>query len=145
MSSITFSNSEGEQFSLSSSVFQKDQSGKLLSLLNEKKVAWVTDKGETPLHVAAYFHAPACIEALFDLGAELEKKDSSGNTPLLSSLRVLLNEEKEKKTVRLLLEKGADPLAFGEKNQTATALAGNHLAIRTLIDTAVQDRMEQEL
>ena len=39
--------------------------------------------GRTPLHVAAWFNNnPAVIEALLELGADLEAKDPKGNTPL---------------------------------------------------------------
>ncbi|MFL6173177.1 MAG: ankyrin repeat domain-containing protein [Marmoricola sp.] len=65
----------------------------------------------TPLHFAAQSQAVEIVELLIDNGAEIDAQNSVGATPLLVAL---LNFRNDPRTVRLLRDRGANPLL---KNQ----------------------------
>jgi len=65
------------------------------------------------------------IVQLLDHGADLEAKDSSGNTPLLSIISYIADSwvsEKDERTINYLLERGADMEAVDEDGQSAAQL-----------------------
>ncbi len=58
-------------------------------------------KGETPLHLSARWDALSCAEILLKNGADADRKDFNGETPLLRS--------RSSGMVKLLVSNGADP------------------------------------
>jgi ankyrin repeat protein len=61
----------------------------------------------TPLHFAAQSQAVEIVELLLDSGAEIDAQNAFGATPLLVALSKYRNDPR---TVRLLRDRGADPL-----------------------------------
>ncbi len=78
----------------------------------------------TPLHMAARRGTVALAEVLLSLGAEIEAKDSKGETPLRRAVNC-----GQSGIVRLLLSHGADPLTQDKLGRTALA-AARHESIR---------------
>ena len=67
----------------------------------------LTDRqGFTPLHLAAQESRDGAVEVLLGAGAPIDLQDRFGNTPLW---RAVFNSHGEVKTVKLLLNAGADP------------------------------------
>ncbi|GFS02866.1 ankyrin [Elysia marginata] len=79
----------------------------------------VTDDGETALMLAAACREDTqCLQHLIEGGADLNIKDSDGNTALMLAL---IN--KSAKSIALLLEKGADVNTMSSKGDTPLMLA----------------------
>lgn len=83
---------------------------------------------KTPLMVAAHTTNTEAVTLLLEKGAELEAKDSQGNTALMLAAGGWGYKGKEKKekcleVVKTLLERGADPNACGKRGQTAMRYA----------------------
>ncbi|KAF5649007.1 ankyrin repeat [Fusarium sp. NRRL 52700] len=83
------------------------------------------DDGRTPLHKAAQEAHSAVVEILLNAGANIEAKDHQGWTPLHHAAlgtwgRKDLDGER---TVRLLLDRGADKQAINKDGKTARQLA----------------------
>lgn len=83
---------------------------------------------KTPLMVAAHSANVEAVTLLLENGAELEAKDSRGNTSLMLAAGgwgYKGGEKKEKclEVVKTLLEQGADPNACGKRGQTAMRYA----------------------
>lgn len=72
----------------------------------------------TPLHAAARRGTVEIGQVLLDAGAEIEAKDSKGETPLRRAVNC-----RQKSFVRLLLSRGADPLNPDNKGLTPLAAA----------------------
>ncbi|KAK3103771.1 hypothetical protein FSP39_021748 [Pinctada imbricata] len=70
---------------------------------DEKIVNNETEGGRFPLHIAADYGQTEVIEFLINKGAEVNKADKHGITPLLAAVW-----ENHTSSVKLLLEKGAD-------------------------------------
>ncbi len=78
--------------------------------INEKNEPY----GTTPLMIACNWEGHEdMIEALLSLGADPNLRDKQGNTALFAAASV------SAKAVKLLLDKGADPLAANELGTTA--------------------------
>ena len=75
---------------------------------------WWND-GETPLHVAALENDVASARKLLDEGAEIDARDTQGQTPLFHATRY-----HNKEMVDLLIRHGANP--FVRDHEGATAL-----------------------
>ncbi len=75
--------------------------------------------GWTPLHRASLRlgRSKQTIELLLAAGADVDARDDNGNTPLLLLLRA--DHWRRANAARLLLEAGADPLAFGGNGLSA--------------------------
>lgn len=73
--------------------------------------------GETPLHARAS-HWQGEVGVLLELGANVSARDSRGNTPLHYAARV-----GNLATMRLLLDRGAEPGALNGAGQTPLGLA----------------------
>ena len=71
--------------------------------------------GRTALHVAASYYAcePLCT-ALLNAGADINARTNDGSTPLM-----LAAKSAKLRLVKLLIEKGADPLLKDNKGKTA--------------------------
>jgi truncated hemoglobin YjbI len=67
----------------------------------------------TPLHMAARRGNVAAAEALLDCGANIEARDSLGETPLRRAVNCVKID-----VARLLLARGADPHSVGSKGLT---------------------------
>jgi hypothetical protein len=80
----------------------------------------------TALHMAARRGNPRIIEALLDAGADIEARDSMGDTPLRRAVNCAKIEAAE-----LLLARGADPQSRGSKNLTP-ALAARSAPMKQL-------------
>ena len=75
-------------------------------LLNGRRYCWYTGYRSPALHLAVYNHQVETVCILLDHGADIEKKDSSGNTPLHSAIGC-----KALETVKTLVQRGADIMA----------------------------------
>ncbi|MEW2513842.1 ankyrin repeat domain-containing protein [Streptomyces sp. NPDC046870] len=78
-------------------------------------------EGWTPLHFAAQAQAPAVVEVLLAAGAVVDAVDRHGDTPLS---RAVFCSRGEGRTIRLLLEAGADPDRDNVHGVSPRALAG---------------------
>ncbi len=86
----------------------------------------------TPLHMAARRGTVAIAEVLLSSGAEIEAKDSKGETPLRRAVNC-----GQEGMVRLLLSHGADPLTQDKQGRMALA-AARHEPIRKALQEAVE-------
>ncbi|KAL9629558.1 MAG: hypothetical protein Q9204_005200 [Flavoplaca sp. TL-2023a] len=75
-------------------------------LLNGQRYGWVTRPRRPALQLAIYNHQIKTVCILLDHGADIEKKDSRGNTPLHIAIGC-----KALETVRTLVQRGADIMA----------------------------------
>lgn len=98
------------------------ESGKaeLVKLLLAKgaKADQVNKRGETQLHVAARKGWRAAVAFLLDRGAEVDAPDKYDVTPLLAAASIGRSRD-DYETVKLLIERGADPKAKGHTKGTA--------------------------
>ncbi len=78
------------------------------------------NKGETALHKATFFHFGACIELLFQHGADLNIQSYDGSTPMMNAIS---DEEIPRclQTVKLLVAEGAD-ITLQDREYGHTAL-----------------------
>ncbi|GBP65313.1 B-cell lymphoma 3 protein homolog [Eumeta japonica] len=85
--------------------------------------------GRTPLHLAAYDDSVANTEALLAYvpANEIDIVDHNGNTPL--QIACGLQHRHSFDIARLLLDKGANPLKFDHKKETAWASVDKNLEI----------------
>ncbi|MBN1412334.1 MAG: ankyrin repeat domain-containing protein [Spirochaetales bacterium] len=101
----------------------------------------------TPLHWAASSCNPEAVDVLIGAGANLEARDShEKNTPLIA-ICWGGNNECGYKTVKLLLEAGADPNARRVENSTAlifVARYGNVAMIRLLLDHGADPALKRK-
>jgi ankyrin repeat protein len=79
---------------------------------------------------------PRAVQAAIDNGVDLEARDESGNTPLLTAATLNLNPE----VITMLLKAGADPKAQNSFGATALTLASgfnrNPEVVATLLRAA---------
>ena len=68
-------------------------------------------EGMTPLHIAAHHGRVEFDRALLDAGVEVDPFNVWGNTPLWMAVRFRRRKCPDGSMVRLLVERGADPLA----------------------------------
>lgn len=96
--------------------------GQVVRALLRRRPAWVNAaygvKRCTALHMAARRGNVEVIGALLDGGADIEARDSAGDTPL----RRAVNCNKVE-AAKLLLARGADPNSIGSKRLTPTGAA----------------------
>lgn len=85
----------------------------------------------TPLHMSARRGTAAIAEVLLDSGAEIEARDTNGETPLRRAVNC-----RQDSVVRLLLARGADPLTKDKKGCTPLDVA-RHGTIREALLEAV--------
>jgi uncharacterized protein len=129
------------------SAIKKGDIGKVKELLadgtnpNEKRGQ------KTPLMIAAHSANAEAVTLLLEKGAELEAKDSRGNTALMLAAggwgyKGRDKREKCLEVVRTLLDSGADPNACGKRGQTAMRYAwgaANRLVMEVLRDHGATD------
>lgn len=90
-----------------------------------------TNIGYTPLHLAARKGIVPFIDAILDLGGDMEIPNKDGKTPLWVAA-----DNNQVEAVRHLLVKGANPNATDNKGQSVMSLAvhnNSHLVIRELV------------
>lgn len=80
--------------------------------------AKVNQPGWSPLHYAASGPNPRIVELLLGRGAALDARSPNGSTPLMMAARYGSEE-----SVRLLLERGADPTLRNERDLGAAEFA----------------------
>jgi len=73
-----------------------------------------SESGSTALHLAAQFGRTDCAGALLEAGAEIDRRDQLGMTPLIKAAYSL-----QVGMVRFLLGKGADPAVRDARKETA--------------------------
>jgi ankyrin repeat protein len=76
--------------------------------------------GFRPLHLAAQQRQLAAAQVLLDAGAEVDSQNAFGNTPLSVAV---FNSRGDGDLIRLLRERGADPLVANASGQTPVGLA----------------------
>ncbi|GIX06067.1 MAG: hypothetical protein KatS3mg115_0470 [Candidatus Poribacteria bacterium] len=95
-----------------------------------KLLAWGADvhatnrKGKTALHVAAKAGFLRSAEALLEGGAEINRPDPAGETPLFDAIRATLRRKDRKiAMIRFLLAHGADPTLANRRGETPLQVA----------------------
>lgn len=86
------------------------------------------EQGTAPIMVAALNHSEAIVQLLIDYGANVNTKNKGGNTALFYVLLSPKTAEKRLRTLKHLIEQGADINIVTAKNSTLLTLA-----IETLI------------
>jgi ankyrin repeat protein len=76
--------------------------------------------GFTPLHLAAQEGSLDAARALLDHGAEIDRTNATGNTPLFVAV---FNSKGQGDMVALLRECGGDPLKVNSSGQTPVGLS----------------------
>lgn len=89
-----------------------------LLLAKGAKADQVNKRGETQLHIAARRGWRGAIAFLLDRGAEVDALDKYDLTPLLAAASIGKTRD-DYETVKLLIERGADPKAKGHTKGTA--------------------------
>jgi uncharacterized protein len=77
-------------------------------------------EGFTPLHFAAQEQAVDVVRLLVDHGADVNRANAHGNTPLFTAV---FNSRGDGSIIELLRASGADPLRENLSGQTPVALA----------------------
>lgn len=77
-------------------------------------------QGFRPLHLAAQQGQVEAAKVLLDAGAEVDPRNAFGNTPLFVAV---FNSRGDGELIRMLRERGADPLAANASGQTPVGLA----------------------
>jgi ankyrin repeat protein len=93
-------------------------------------------QGFTPLHLAAQEGAIDVARLLLDAGGAVDQPNAFGNTPLFVAV---FNSRGEGGLIRLLRDRGADPLIANTSGQTPVGLArliGNHDVAQFFSDLA---------
>ncbi|KAL7924627.1 ankyrin repeat-containing domain protein, partial [Trichoderma austrokoningii] len=102
------------------------------------------DRRRTPLSWAASNGHEAMMRLLLEHGADIERMDIKGQTPLMRAIR----KGDQTTIVQLLLEKGADIEVKDENGQTPFSLAaekGHEATVRILLDKGVNiDAKDEE-
>lgn len=78
-------------------------------------------EGDTPLHVVAQHADRGAVAAFLDAGVPIDLRDREGNTPLHRAARDGYTDAE--RTVKLLLDRGADPMLRNKQGQTALDVA----------------------
>lgn len=96
----------------------------LSSLEPPSDVNALDEKGQAPIHLANWVSYIKEVTALLERGAEINLKNASGETPLLSLTSISSGASKNDITyfsdmILFLLEHGADPKIVDKQNQTA--------------------------
>jgi ankyrin repeat protein len=76
--------------------------------------------GFTPLHFAAQGSAVEVARVLLDHGAEVDRVNAYGNTPLFAAV---FNSRGDGSLIGLLRRRGADPIQHNRSGQTPVGLA----------------------
>lgn len=87
--------------------------------------------GFSLIHAFASCGPCSALELMIDKGADMEAKDSSGNTPLLLASR---NEQPD--VIKSLFESGANPKAINNNDETAISIAswtGNAKVVENIL------------
>ena len=71
--------------------------------------------------IAAYNQQPAMVELLVEQGADVDRPDTSGNSPLMGCAF-----QGFRRVAELLLNHGADPKREDDEGRTAADLAEGH-------------------
>jgi len=126
---------------------QKGDVAKVKTLISNNKelINMKSEKGQTPLHLAAQNGSQEIVDFLISQGADINAKDSEGNTPLITALTL-----KKTNTAKFLLSKGADVKIKNAQNQPAVILAlmnGLNELIAPILDNGqdVNERFEGNL
>ena len=78
-------------------------------------------EGDTPIHVVATHADNAPIVLFLDAGVPIDIRDREGNTPLHHAARDGYTDSE--RTVKLLLDRGADPMVRNKQGETALDVA----------------------
>lgn len=81
----------------------------------------VDAEGDTPLHVVAQHADNAPVVLFLDAGVPIDIRDREGNTPLHRAARDGYTDAE--RTVKLLLDRGADPMLRNKRGETAVDVA----------------------
>ena len=98
---------------------------------SRRKINLRNEDSTTPLMVAASLNRPVAVKILIKLGAKMEKVTMGENwTALLIAVKA-----KSYQSVKVLLQKGANPYHRSSTGQTALILATRHVRMmRVLVD-----------
>lgn len=91
-------------------------------LVKEKHISpnSVDDENRTPLHISCLYSKVKAIEGLISLGADINAKDSLGNTPIMALCQA---KRAYFSTFILLIKAGADLSCVNSNNQTLLMIA----------------------
>ncbi|HEX7408441.1 MAG TPA: ankyrin repeat domain-containing protein [Candidatus Binatia bacterium] len=99
---------------LHSAAFSQREDVVAVLLMHGASIKAVESRGQTPLHVATERGNKPIAALLLDDGADVNSRDNEGNTPLHEATAHLGDVS----AIRLLLERGANPLAKARESTT---------------------------